>query len=110
MPTIKPRSSVIFDLISTWTTDPSRAHIGRLAAAAIGVCCIDPKFPRYDTGAAAPIAYGGLMIDHLLKRGGDTNQILVVGIDLLGKISEHLITQKEVDDAVNFTEPQQAET
>lgn len=102
--TRKPRGSVIFDLISSWSSSSNRAHLGRLSAAAVGVCCVDRDFPVYDTNAALPLAYGGVMMDHLMDRGISPNEVIEIGAVLLNDIAEFLITKKEVQKVENFIE------
>ena len=91
-----PRSCVAYDLISTWSAEPSRSHIGRLAAAAVGACGQDRRFPKYDSDQARPIAYGGVMMDHLLSRGALPSDILEAGMLLLSEMAPLLLRETEV--------------
>ena len=91
-----PRPSVAYDVISTWSGSPSRPHMGRLAAAAIGICGTDPRFPRYDTDQARPLSYGGLLLDHLMGRGASPNEILEAGTIVLADMAPILLTEPEV--------------
>ena len=100
-----PRSSVAYDLISTWSAEPSRSHIGRLAAAAIGVCGEDRRFPKYDTDQARPIAYGGVMMDHLLGRGVLPSDVLESGMLLLSEMAPMLLRDDEVKKKSDGTAP-----
>ena len=99
-----PRPSVAYDIISTWSASPSRAHMGRLAAAALGICGNDRSFPRYDSDQARPLAYGGLMLDHLIARGLSPNDILETGMVILGEMAPLLIGKEEVKKKPTDTE------
>ena len=100
-----PRSSIAYDLISTWSAEPSRSHIGRLAAAAIGVCGQDRRFPKYDTDQARPIAYGGVMMDHLLGRGVLPSAVLECGMVLLSEMAPMLLREDEIKKKSDGTAP-----
>ena len=89
-----PRMSTIYDIVSTWTTDPSTAHVGRLSAAAIGVCAVN-GLPKYDSDQARPIAYGGRVMDALLDKGVPPALIVEKGMEVLTKLAPMLI--KEID-------------
>ena len=91
---IMPRSSVLYDLISTWSSSPSRAHMGRLAAATIGICTNGQRLPRYDTDQANPIAYGGLVFDSLIGSGCRPNDIVEQGMILLSNLAPKLLNEE----------------
>ena len=91
-----PKLSTVYDIVSTWTTSPSQAHIGRLCAAAIGVCCEDARLPVYDNDQARPIAYGGLCMDTLLQAGCKPNEIIEKGMEVLTMLAPMLLKEDEV--------------
>ena len=95
IPLARPTLSIIYALIATWTADPPQAHIGRLAAAAIGVCAID-KLPAYDIDQARPIAYGGLIMDRLLECGCSPHDIVTEGMKLLTQLAPLLLKEEDV--------------
>lgn len=91
-----PKLSTVYDIISTWTTNPSQAHIGRLCAAAIGVCCVGTQLPIYDNDQARPIAYGGLCMDTLLQAKCKPADIIERGMELLNMLAPMLLKEDEV--------------
>jgi hypothetical protein len=93
----KPKMSIVYDIVSTWTAQPSQAHIGRLAAAALGVCA-DPTIglSAYDTDQARPIAYGGLIMDELLSRKVRPHDIIDNGMKILTFLAPLLLSDDEV--------------
>ena len=101
---LPPPPSVIYDIVSEWSASPSRAHIGRLTAAAIGVSAWRSiqGMPRYDVASAKPIAYGGRVLDFLFAKGVDPNDIVVVGMQLLGELAPQLIRREEVQEKEDF--------
>jgi hypothetical protein len=102
---VPPPPSVVYDIVSEWSASPSRAHIGRLTAAAIGVSAWRsvPGMPRYDVSSAKPIAYGGRVLDFLFAQGVDPNEIVVHGMQLLGELAPQLIRREEVQEKEDFT-------
>ena len=102
---VPPRPSVIYDIISEWSAAPSRAHMGRLTAAAIGASCPRAGFPRYDSGKAEPIAYGGRVLDHLLAASVDPNDIVIQGMARLSELAPQLVTRSEVTEKEDFISP-----
>lgn len=91
----QPKLSIVYDLIATWTSNPPQAHIGRLAAAAIGVCS-DGALPEYDIDQARPIAYGGLILDRLLDAGCSPHDIVTEGMKVLTLLAPMLLKEDEV--------------
>jgi len=92
----KPRACVSYDLISSWSENQSRAHLGRLAGAAIGICCLDIGLPRYDIDSALPIGYGGLILDKLIGRGVEPSQIIEIGMLILTKLAPQILKEEDV--------------
>jgi len=91
-----PRLCVTYDLVSCWSDNQSRAHLGRLAAAAIGVCCKEAGLPRYDIDSALPISYGGLVMDKLLSKGVTPAEVIEKGMQLLTVLAPKLTAEQEV--------------
>lgn len=93
----KPKMSIVYDIVSTWTAQPSQAHIGRLAAAALGVCAGHALgLSVYDTDQARPIAYGGLIMDELLQRKVRPHDIIDNGMKILTVLAPLLLSEDEV--------------
>lgn len=100
-----PRPSIIYDLISTWSANPSRAHMGRLCAASIAICLNPMGAPRYDTDQARPVAFGGLVMDYLISRGCSPSIIMEVGVGLLSALAPALLTEDDLKKKSTTTEP-----
>lgn len=96
IPIKKPRPSLAYDLISSWSNDPTRPQMGRISAAAIGICGQINHWPKYDTDQARPIAYGGKMMDILIGAGCKPALILEAGVDILQWIAPMLINDDEL--------------
>lgn len=103
-----PRPSIIYDLISTWSSQPSRAHMGRLCAASIGICLQPMGAPRYDTDQARPIAFGGVMVDFLIGRGVSPSKMMEVGLAILSSLAPTLLQEEALKKKSPTTEPPQA--
>jgi hypothetical protein len=69
--------------------------VGRLAAAAIGVCAVK-GLPKYDQDQARPIAYGGKIMDVLLDKGVSPALIVEKGMEILTKLAPMLIKEEDV--------------
>ncbi len=93
----KPRLSIAYDLIASWSSDPPHAHIGRLAAAAIGICAENYPFARYDTDQARPIAYGGKILDELIGKGVPPNAVVENGIKILTFLAPLIFKEEDTE-------------
>lgn len=78
-----------------------------LAAAAVGLCWSDPvvKMPiRYVPGDGSIVVYGSAVLDFLVdEKGCNPDAVRDEGIRLFTAISDSLITQEEVDEALTPT-------
>lgn len=92
----QPRACVSYDLISSWSENQSRAHLGRLAGAAIGICCLDISLPKYDIDAALPIGYGGVILDKLISKGVEPSEIIEKGMLILTKLAPQILKEEEI--------------
>jgi len=92
----RPKMSIVYDIMSIWSANPSQAHIGRLAACAIGVCAVNAGLPVYDSDQARPIAFGGLIMDELLQRGVPPSDIVEKGVEILTVLAPLLLGDEEV--------------
>ncbi len=90
-----PKMSIVYDIVSTWSTDQSTAHVGRLSAAAIGVCAVS-GLPKYDTDQARPIAYGGKIMDVLLAKNVPPALIIEKGMELLTTLAPMILKEEDV--------------
>jgi uncharacterized protein YjiS (DUF1127 family) len=91
-----PRACVSYDLISCWSENQSRAHLGRLSAAAIGIALLDAGLPRYDIDAALPISYGGVVMDKLISRGVEPSEIIEKGMLILTKLAPQILREEDI--------------
>ena len=106
----KPRSfSVVSDLCAEWNETATRAKLARLCAAAIGVCWDrdnnDKSPPVYDTTAADPIGYGGVVLDWLHAQRAPMSEVYQSGGAIMSELFGMIPTEDEVLQAENFTEP-----
>ena len=95
-PVHTPRACVSYDLISCWSENQSRAHLGRLAAAAIGIALLDAGLPRYDIDAALPISYGGIILDKLIARGVEPSEIIEKGMLILTMLAPNILREEDI--------------
>ena len=107
---VQPLSfSVVSDLCAEWNETATRAKLARLCAAAIGVCWDRNKNakrpPLYDTTAADPIGYGGVVLDWLYKEGAAMSTVYEAGGALMSVLFGVIPTEDEVLKAEDFTEP-----
>ena len=91
-----PRACVSYDLISSWSENASRAHLGRLSAAAIGIALLDAGLPRYDIDAALPISYGGVVLDKLISKGVEPSEIIEKGMLILTRLAPQILREEEI--------------
>lgn len=104
--TITPKSlATCLDFVSVWGANPNRAQLGRLCAAAVGVC-VDHSaiLPKYKVSSADPLAYGHTIMDRLLEAGVTPGEIYDHGSQLLLAMAQQLPTEDEVEDLANFTQ------
>lgn len=107
-----PNLATCFEFVSLWSTrGEDTAELGRLCAGAIGVC-IDhaAKLPKYNPAKHRPSEYGHICLDRLLNRGVSPGQVYEEGIKCLSLMTSKIPSQKEVDEKVNFTTPENMDT
>lgn len=95
----KPSLAVALDLVSMWADTPSRAHMGRLCAAALGVSCPSLKLPKYSFIDAEPLAYGGRCLERLLSRGVHAGDVYSAGVGLIVMFADALPKEEGVEAA-----------
>ncbi len=96
--------AAVLDIVMEWGDSPSRAHVSRLCAAAIGVTVKGAKCPRYSMIDAAPIPYGGACLNALIGAGVPAGDIISAGTKLMLHFADLLPQESEVQAAENFTE------
>ena len=103
----KPNLASALDFVAMWSTNPSRAHIGRLCAASIGLVCPALHMPGYSMVDAMPIAYGGKCLQRLLEKGITASEVYTVGADILVWLAGLLPQQPEIETTKKNTEPRE---
>jgi len=107
----RPSLVLCYDIIADWGDDPSRAKVGRLCAAAIGLCtqAHQTQLPVYKISSLDVVGYGNICLDRLLKRGVTAGAIVNAGMSLIQDMADALPKESEVDAQVNFSNPEQPE-
>ena len=101
---------VVWDVFYMISTNPNRAQLGRLFAALWGCMLTNHKdMPKYSISDCDLMAYGGRMQEWLATKKVNPIDVLNVGTELFQKMSEHIATEKEVEEAENFSIGQQEE-
>ncbi len=93
---------VVWDVFYMISTNPNRAIMGRLFAAMIGLTIQKANNPKYSLADADPIQYGGTMQEWLHNLGVGPIEVLSLGSSVFEMLSEHIATNKEVEQAENF--------
>lgn len=92
------------DFVSIWGSDPNRAQLGRLCAAAIAVCIDHSKvLPAYPVTSGDPIKYGHKILDRLLEAGLTPGHVYEMGTIALVEMMKAIPTDQEVEDQANFS-------
>ena len=101
---VMPNSlATCLDFVSVWGSTLNRAQLGRLCAAAIGVCVDHAKvLPAYKINTADPLSYGHKIMERLLESGVSPGEIYEVGAGLLLEMAHKLPTEDEVETESNF--------
>ena len=93
------------DFVSIWGSEPNRAQLGRLCAAAIAVS-VDHKriLPAYPLGSGDPIAFGYKILDRLLDAGVSPAKIYEMGSAVLLEMMRLIPSESEVEERANFSQ------
>lgn len=102
IPVTEPNLAIALDIISLWGDGPTRAHMGRLCACAMGVCVPSLQLPAYSMIHADPIAYGGKALERLLSRGISAGNVYSEGMKIIVWMAGLLPHEKEVEAAKDF--------
>ena len=102
---VLPQSiATCLDFISIWGSDPNRAQLGRLCAAAIAVGVDHSKcLPAYPVSTGDPIKFGFKVMDRLLEAGVTPGMIFEMGTNILIEMMKVIPSENEVDQNINFT-------
>jgi len=102
---VLPKSiAVCLDFVSIWGSEPNRAQLGRLCAAAIAVGVDHAKcLPAYPIATGDPITFGFKCLDRLLDAGMTPGSIYEQGSAVLAEMMKNIPTEKDVEDTANFS-------
>ena len=101
-----PKSiATCLDFVAIWGSEPNRAQLGRLCAAAIAVS-VDHKrvLPAYPLGNGDPIAFGYKILDRLLEAGVTPGKVYEMGSAVLVEMMKVIPSEKEVEERANFSQ------
>ncbi len=101
---VLPKSiAVCLDFVSIWGSEPNRAQLGRLCAAAIAVVVDHAKcLPAYPVATGDPITFGFRCLDRMLDAGMTPAQIYSIGSTVLVEMGKVIPTEDEVEETANF--------
>jgi len=94
------------DFVSIWFSEPNRAQLGRLCAAAIALSVDHARIlPAYPIASGDPIAYGHKILDRLLSNGVPPSAVYEMGSAVLIEMMQVIPTEESVEERANFTHP-----
>ena len=93
------------DMVSIWGSQPNRAQLGRICAAAIAVS-VDYKrvLPAYPVTSGDPSSYGHKILDRLFAAGVTPAQVYEMGSEVLLEMMRVIPSEQEVEEQANFTQ------
>lgn len=92
------------DFVSIWGSEPNRAQLGRLCAAAIAVGVDHAKIlPAYKIASGDPILFGHKIMDRLLGSGVLLSDVYEMGSLVLVEMMKAIPTEEDVEQTANFT-------
>jgi hypothetical protein len=93
------------DFVSIYGSQPNRAQLGRLCAAAIAAA-VDHKrvLPAYPVTSGDPIAFGYKVLDRLMDAGVTPSKIYEMGSEVLLEMMRVIPSEQEVEEKANFTQ------
>ena len=102
---VLPKSlAVCLDFVSIWGSEPNRAQLGRLCAAAIAVGVDHSKvLPAYPVASGDPITFGFKILDRLLSAGMTPGSIYEQGSQVLVQMMQAIPKEEEVENTANFS-------
>src|SRR6056300_193708 len=96
--------AVCLDFVAIWGSEPNRAQLGRLCAAAIAVGVDHAKcLPAYPVTTGDPIQVGFKILERLLDAGMTPGQIYEQGTEILIEMMKSIPTEQAVEDTANFS-------
>lgn len=102
---ILPKSiAVCLDFVAIWGSEPNRAQLGRLCAAAIAVGVDHTKcLPAYPIQTGDPIQFGFKIMERLLEAGVTPASIYEQGSNILVEMWKTIPTEEDVENTANFS-------
>jgi len=92
------------DFVSIWGSEPNRAQLGRLCAAAIAVGVDHARIlPAYKIASGDPILFVHKIMDRLLDSGVPLSEIYDMGSQVLVMMMQAIPTEQEVENTANFS-------
>jgi hypothetical protein len=93
------------DFVSIWGSQPNKAQLGRICAAAIAVS-VDYKrvLPAYPISSGDPISYGHKILDRLFDAGVTPAQVYEMGSEVLIEMMRVIPSEQEVEERANFSQ------
>jgi len=92
------------DFVAIWGSEPNRAQLGRLCAAAVAVAVDHAKvLPSYPVTSGDPIKFGHKILDRLLEAGVTPAQVYEMGSQVLVEMMKAIPTEDEVEAQANFS-------
>lgn len=96
--------AVCLDFVAIWGSEPNRAQLGRLCAAAIAVAVDHAKcLPAYPIHSGDPIQFGFKILERLLDAGMTPGSIYEQGTTILVEMMKSIPTEQDVEDTANFS-------
>ncbi len=104
---LTPPNSIVaaHDVVAEYSGPKNRAKIVRIAAAALGICWSRDnalKAPIYDIASGEIVAYGGSMLEWLMKKDCDPFSMLDEVTPLFADLWKMLPKVQEVDETVDY--------
>lgn len=99
-------AAICLDLVSVWASNPNKAQLFRICAAAIG-CAIDhtARLPKYRYLDGAIMEYGGRILERLLEAGITPSAIVEYGTHVLALCVERIPSDDEIEAQADFLAP-----
>jgi len=95
--------AICLDLVSVWASEPDKAQLFRICAAAIG-CGIDhtARLPKYRYLDGNVLEYGGRLLERLLEAGVTPTAIIEYGTFVIARCVDKIPTEIAVEEQADF--------
>lgn len=103
--------AICLELVSIWSSEPDRAGLFRICAAAIGVAVDGTRrLPHYRFQDGNINGYGGTILERLLEAGVTPSAIVEYGTHVLAQCVSKIPTEQDVEDTADFLAEPPAES